>query len=311
MRRFQILAMLALFPCGLSAARLILRDGTAIYGQFLSGTSHSIEFQSDDGMRRRFDLNQVQSIDFGAMNAPAAEPSARDQYGQSRNEPHGQDLNRRYPGQDVPDNRRQNATGQYNQYPPSNGEPSRQDARDREYSGPRFAVLQPGTQISVRTDQSINSQSAAEGAVYPASIAQDVMDGDGQVVIPRGSQANMVIRRVNEGDTFSNGSLVLDLDSIRFNGRLYHVSTTDIQARDANGLGKNKRTGEMVGGGAVLGTLLGALAGGGKGAAIGAVAGAAAGGGVQVATKGHEIHVPAETLLTFRLDHPLELRETR
>lgn len=306
MRRFQILAMLALFPCGLYAARLILRDGTAIYGQFLSGSPQSIEFQSEDGMRRRFDLNQVQSIDFAAVNT-----AARDQFGQTRNEPSGQDPSRQYPGQDVPENRRQYNTGQYNQYPPSNGEPSRQDAREGEYARGRVAILPPGTQVNVRTDQTINSQSAAEGAVYPASIAQDVLDGNGQLVIPRGAQANMVIRRINEGDTFSNGSLVLDLDSIRANGRLYHVSSTDIQARDANGLGKNKRTGEMVGGGAVLGTLLGALAGGGKGAAIGAVAGAAAGGGVEVATKGHEIRVPAETLLTFRLDRPLELREVR
>ena len=301
MRRFQILAMLALFPCGLSAARLILRDGTAIYGQFLSGSPQSIEFQSEDGMRRRFDLNQVQSIDFSAVNTAAiTAPSGRDEYGQDR----------RYRGQGSARDPQYNS-GQYNQYPPSNGEPSRQEARDREYGGPRFAVLQPGAQIVVRTDQTINSQSAAEGAVYPASIAQDVVDGDGRVVIPRGAQANMVIRRINEGDTFSNGSLVLDLDSVRVNGRLYHVASTDVQARDANGLGKNKRTGEMVGGGAVLGTLLGALSGGGKGAAIGAVAGAAAGGGVEVATKGHEIRVPAETLLTFRLDRPLELREAR
>jgi len=67
----------------------------------------------------------------------------------------------------------------------------------------------------------------------------------------------------------------------------------------------------MVGGGAALGTLLGALAGGGKGAAIGAIAGAAAGGGVQVLTKGREIRVPAETVLHFRLDQPLHLHEAR
>ena len=48
------------------------------------------------------------------------------------------------------------------------------------------------------------------------------------------------------------------------------------------GVGANKRTAEMVGGGAVLGTLIGAIAGGGKGAAIGAVAGAGAGAGTLV-----------------------------
>jgi outer membrane lipoprotein SlyB len=76
---------------------------------------------------------------------------------------------------------------------------------------------------------------------------------------------------------------------------------------NAEGLGKNKRTAEMVGGGAVLGTILGAIAGGGKGAAIGAAAGAAAGAGVQVLTRGKEVKVPAETQLTFQLDQPVNL----
>ena len=109
----------------------------------------------------------------------------------------------------------------------------------------------------------------------------------------------------------SNGNFVLDLDSVRVNGRRYVVNTVDVKTNDPNGIGKNRKTAEMVGGGAVLGTLLGAIAGGGKGAAIGAIAGAAAGGGVQVLTKGHEIRVPAETVLNFRLEEPLNLREAR
>jgi uncharacterized protein YcfJ len=135
------------------------------------------------------------------------------------------------------------------------------------------------------------------------------MDRSGNIVIPHGSEATLIVRQVNEGGTLSNGNFVLDLDSVQVNGRRYRVNTTDLEARDQNGIGKNKRTGEMVGGGAVLGTLLGAIAGGGKGAAIGALAGAAAGGGAQVLTKGSEIRVPAETVLNFRLEQPLHLRE--
>ena len=56
-----------------------------------------------------------------------------------------------------------------------------------------------------------------------------------------------------------------------------------------------EQTNEMVGGGAVLGTLIGAIAGGGKGAAIGAVARAGAGAGTQVLTRGKTVKVPAET----------------
>ena len=60
----------------------------------------------------------------------------------------------------------------------------------------------------------------------------------------------------------------------------------------------------MVGGGAALGTLIGAVAGGGKGAAIGAAVGAAGGAATQVLTRGKEVQIPAETVLTFRLDQP-------
>ena len=91
------------------------------------------------------------------------------------------------------------------------------------------------------------------------------------------------------------------------NGRNYLVSTADVSKKGNSGIGKNKRTAEMVGGGAALGTLLGAIAGGGKGAVIGAIAGAAAGGTAQVLTKGKEVKVPAETVLKFKLDQPVTL----
>ncbi|MBZ5724724.1 MAG: hypothetical protein LAP87_06970 [Acidobacteriia bacterium] len=269
MRRFVLVALLAIFAFALSAARLTLRDGTAVYGQFLSGTAQNIFFQDDHGVRRRFDLNQIQSIDFTGVNDGA----------------HDRRLEER------PDH----APGA-----------SRSDARYEH----DWATLPAGAQIAVRTDEDINSQSAAEGRTYAAAIQQDIADSSGSVIIPRGSQAGLVIRRMKEGGTLSGASLVLDLDSIRVNGRRYMVDTADIREGDT-GIGKNKRTAEMVGGGAVLGTLIGAIAGGGKGAAIGAVAGAAAGGGVQVLTKGKEIRVPAETVLNFRLEQPLHLREER
>jgi hypothetical protein len=61
----------------------------------------------------------------------------------------------------------------------------------------------------------------------------------------------------------------------------------------------------IIGGGAGIGTAIGAIAGGGKGAAIGAATGAAAGTGVQLLTKGETLRVPVETLLDFKLQAPL------
>ena len=86
------------------------------------------------------------------------------------------------------------------------------------------------------------------------------------------------------------------------NGRRYSLHTSQY-SREGSSRGKN--TAEKVGGGAVLGTIIGAIAGGGKGAAIGGVVGAGAGGGVQAASKAPQIHVPTESLLSFTLENPI------
>jgi len=168
-------------------------------------------------------------------------------------------------------------------------------------------TLPAGTEIAVRTDENIDSSSAPEGATFSAVIDRDVLGTDGTALIPRGSDARLIIRKSSSGGV-GTPQLALDLDSVTISGRQYNVSTEDVQRSSREGLGKNRRTAEMVGGGAVLGTLLGAIAGGGRGAAIGAAAGAAAGGATQVLTRGSRVKVPSETVLTFRLDQPLHLQ---
>ncbi len=88
------------------------------------------------------------------------------------------------------------------------------------------------------------------------------------------------------------------------NGRLVDVHTEEVNRSSASRTGK---TGQVVGGTAALGAIIGAIAGGGKGAAIGAVSGAAAGGAVQVMTRGEKVKIPSETRLTFTLDQPLRI----
>ncbi|MDQ6675747.1 MAG: hypothetical protein M3Z09_00455 [Acidobacteriota bacterium] len=165
-------------------------------------------------------------------------------------------------------------------------------------------VIPGGTQVAVRTDQRIHL-SNADGRVYTGTVADDVTDNNGNVVINRGSRAELIARRVNGND------MALDLDSITVGNRRYSVEASeDIRGGNRReGLGGNARTGKYVGGGAVLGTLLGAIAGGGRGAAIGAAAGAGAGAGTQVLTRGRRVDVPSESVLTFRLERPLSISE--
>ena len=175
-------------------------------------------------------------------------------------------------------------------------------------TGRRSMELPAGTQITVLTNENINSENAQEGATYPAEVASNVTNSSGQVLIPKGSQAELIIRNVQQaGKVMGTNELALDLQSITVDGRRYDVSTQDVSQSGNQGLGKNKRTAEMVGGGTLLGTVIGAVAGGGKGAAIGAITGAAAGAGTQVLTRGKAVKVPAETQLNFQLDRPLYL----
>lgn len=176
-------------------------------------------------------------------------------------------------------------------------------------NGPTHPVTLPaGTEIAVMTNQDINSSGADAGQTYSADIANNVTDANGRTVIPKGSPAELVVRDVNSGGVTGSREMTLDLQSIKVGDRRYVVNTTDVkQTGGREGIGANKRTAEMVGGGTALGTLIGAVAGGGKGAAIGAAAGAAAGAGTQILTRGKSVKVPAESTLRFKLDEPLQL----
>jgi len=147
--------------------------------------------------------------------------------------------------------------------------------------------------------------------VYAAEVAADVRDTEGALLIPRGSNAQIVIKSASKsGKIRGQSDLVLDLKSVSVEGQQYLLNTADLEEKGHAGIGKNKRTGEFAGGGAAIGAIIGAIAGGGKGAAIGAGAGAGAGAITEVATKG-QIKVPAETVLTFKLDSPLRVVESR
>jgi hypothetical protein len=152
-----------------------------------------------------------------------------------------------------------------------------------------------GTTIQVRTTEAIDSQSI-DGRIFKGVVENDVRDTQGQLAVPKGSTAELVVRRGPDNE------LVLDLDSVTVHGRRYGVDATrnriggGVDVRNS-GLGANKETARNVGGGAVLGAILGAVIGGGDGAAAGAAAGAAVGAGAQILTKGRRVNVPAEALL--------------
>jgi hypothetical protein len=255
---------------------LILRNGTTLPGTLVGANSNTITFRDRRGEMHRYSVRDVEAVQFG--EAPNSSGGGPGQYAQ--------------PGGDRRDNR-----DNYQR-------DANQDNRGDDQARMEHVVLPVGTEVAVRTNQRIDSRDVVEGQTFSAQIAEDVRDTDGSIAIPRGSDASLITRRLE-----SNGDITLDIGSIVVAGRRYRVSTADQELENRrDGLGANRRTGEYVGGGAVLGAIIGGIAGGGKGAAIGAAAGAGAGAGTQVITQGKEVHVPAEAVIRFRLDRPLRLR---
>ncbi len=166
-------------------------------------------------------------------------------------------------------------------------------------------TIPAGTSFAVRTNQTISSAEA--GRTFSAEVAQDITNQSGQLLVPKGSPAELVILEAGNGGAVGTRTVELGLRSVTVSGRRHVVTTSSATESGNQGLGANRRTAEMVGGGAALGTLIGAVAGGGKGAAIGAAAGAATGAAAQVYTRGDEVNVPAETVLSFRLNQPMQL----
>jgi hypothetical protein len=266
---------------------VVLRDGTRVSGIIAQSSASEITINSEGGGSRTIPMRDVRRVDYGeAPVPPSSAPSSQAQ-------------------QPPP-------TSQAQQPPPpmdtheDHYHPRREEVRSVTH------VLPAGTEIPVRNEETIDSARAVEGQLYAAEMARDVRDADGAVVIPRGANVQIVIKSAARGGRFHGTSdLVLDLQSVSIEGQQYRLDTSDLEDRGHKGLGANKRTGEFLGGGAAVGAIIGAIAGGGKGAAIGGGAGAGAGALTEVLTKGGSIRVPAETILTFRLDRPLRVVEAR
>jgi hypothetical protein len=280
---------------GAKHATITLKDGTSTSGNVSSTSDKEIVVQGDDKITRTIPMDQVRSIDYNEAVTPAAPGAAASPTAAA--EP-------------------ATATAPAAATPPAAPSMKRPALPEEGTSAVAEApqklqpsyVLPVGTKIAVRTFQAIDSTTAAEGQGFAGEVTKDVGDGDGNVVIPARSEVQIVIKSASKGGRFRGTSdLVLDMKSVMIGGKQYEVDTAAISKVGKEGMGANKRTATYTGGGAALGAIIGAIAGGGKGAAIGALSGAGAGAVTQAVTKGTSIKVPAETILTFRLDQPLTI----
>lgn len=168
-------------------------------------------------------------------------------------------------------------------------------------------TLPAGTVIPIRITETLDSKTAQTNDAFHGSLAGD-LGTQGVIAIPHGSAVMGRIVDAREAAHFKGAALLsIELTELTASGKKVTL-VTDTYSKEAAARGKN--TAEKAGGGAALGAIIGALAGGGKGAAIGGLAGGAAGTGVNAATRGQQAVIATETLINFRLQSPITITVT-
>lgn len=187
----------------------------------------------------------------------------------------------------------------------SAGSGSSAAARRSTPAAPRTVSVPAGTVLPVRLDSAISSGSAQSGGEFEGTLAEPLIVHGMQVAASGSRVTGKVVNAVSSGRLSRPAVLSLTLTSLTPTGG----SETEISTSTWSMEGKShkKRDAELIGGGAGVGALIGAIAGHGKGAAIGAAVGAGAGTAGAAATGKKEIELPAETKLDFKLEAPVTL----
>jgi hypothetical protein len=174
---------------------------------------------------------------------------------------------------------------------------------------PAPSALAAGTSFSAATDAEIRSNKNKVGDQVTATVANDVKDAAGHVVIPAGAQVTLQVTEIkeseNKGDT--TGTLTLKPTSIAINGVSKPLPasisgvTTKLEGRKTNA-GDIAKVGVGTGVGAVVGRVIG---GSSKGAIIGGIIGGAVGTQRAIETKDRDVVLPQGTSVTLTLDDKL------
>jgi BON domain len=169
----------------------------------------------------------------------------------------------------------------------------------------RNITLAAGASIPVRITQTLETGQTQTGDTFSGVVTSAVVR-EGVTVIPGGSAVSGRVVEAKDAAHFKGSSLLsIELTALRRKGELITIST---QPYSVKGKGRGKNTAVKVGGGAAVGAVLGGILSGDKGAAIGAAAGAGTGAAVQGFTKGEQVHIPSESVITFHLASPITVR---
>jgi hypothetical protein len=175
----------------------------------------------------------------------------------------------------------------------------------------RSVSLATGTVFDVQLNTAVSTATSNVGDKIEGALMQPLTSSDGQVIANQGA---LIRGEIAELTRATKSKSKEDLASVKFS--FTSIETVDgeksLNATVTNSEGKmvaggtGKRDALVIGGSAVLGAILGKVIGKDtKGAVIGAFGGAVLGTGAMMASKGHELEVPAGSKVSLRVEEPV------
>lgn len=142
-------------------------------------------------------------------------------------------------------------------------------------------VIPAGTQLVIQCNDTVSTSRSLGDSNYAASLAADIMDQNGKVLIPKESPINLSVFSFGYIGPGGAGmsELVLGVRDITVGGVSYPAKTAQPQRN--GGLGSTERTAKWVGGAGEPG---------------------------QVLTRGSRIFVPNGAILSFQIIYPIRLK---
>lgn len=158
-------------------ATVQLHDGSSFAGTVTASSPSSITLQAANGESRTYPMSQVASVQYA--DSTAAPPGS--------NAPPAS-----APAAAVP------AAAPAPAAPPPPEEVVR--------------TIPAGTTIRVRNNEPISSETAQDGQTFSGVVEADILDSNGQVVVPKGSNATLVVRAAEgQGKVQGRSDLSVDL----------------------------------------------------------------------------------------------------
>jgi len=170
--------------------------------------------------------------------------------------------------------------------------------------------LSAGSTLSASTTAELSSAKNKVGDTVTATVASDIKDAAGRVVIPAGSEVVLKVTAIKESENKSDktGTLTLQPTSVTVNGTSYPLSAR-IDSVGTHLEGRKTNAGDIAkpAAGAAVGAVVGRVLGGStKGAIIGGVLGGAVGAQRAVETKDRDVVLPEGTTVVLVLEQPFK-----